>query len=56
MTPIGDIIDALLADTTLGGTCLRSWTHEGAPGETNYANKLYYGGEIGIRAIKEYSK
>ena len=55
MKPLGAIVDAIFADPTLGGTCLVAWSHEGSPGEVNFLNKLYSGGLIGIRAIKEYS-
>lgn len=54
MGPIGDIIDAVFADQTLGGTCLEAYPHEGGPGEITLNNKLYYGGSVGIRALKGY--
>ena len=52
--PIADIVDAIFADQTLGGTCLKAWPHEGGPGEITVENKLYYGGKVGIRALKGY--
>ena len=55
LEPIGEIVDAIMADSTLGGTCLHAWVSAVAPGETTFQNKLYYGGAIDIRVIKEYS-
>ncbi len=55
LTPIGDIVDAIMAGPTLGGTCMRAWPNAGGPGDINFQNKLYYGGSIDIRTIKEYS-
>ena len=52
--PIADIVDAIFADQTLGGTCLIAWPHEGGPGEITVQNTLYYGGSIGIRTLKGY--
>lgn len=54
ITPIADIVDAIFADQTLGGTCLIAWPHEGGPGEITVMNTLYYGGSVGIRALKGY--
>lgn len=55
LDPISDIVDAIIADPTLGGTCLHAWPYAGGPGDINFQNKLYYGGSIDIRTIKEYS-
>lgn len=52
--PISDIVDAIYADQTLGGTCLVAWPHEGGPGQITVQNTIYYGGSIGIRALKAY--
>ena len=52
--PIADIVDAIFADQTLGGTCIEAYPHEGGPGEITVQNKLYYGGKVGIRALKGY--
>jgi len=52
--PISDIVDAIFADQTLGGTCDLAWPNAGGPGEVTLNNKLYYGGSIDIRTIKEY--
>ena len=54
ISPIGDIVDAIFADQTLGGTCLIAYPSEGGPGEVTMSNKLYYGGSIGVRALKGY--
>ena len=55
LNPISDIVDAIMADQTLGGTCLKAWPNAGGPGDINFQNKLYYGGSIDIRTIREYS-
>ena len=54
ISPISDIVDAIFADQTLGGTCALAWPIEGGPGDINFNNKLYYGGSIDIRTISEY--
>jgi len=54
ITPISDIVDAIFADQTLGGTCGMAWPNRGGPGDIRFNNKLYYGGSIDIRTISEY--
>jgi len=54
ISPIRDIIDAIFADQTLGATCLIAYPNKGGPGEVTVSNKLYYGGSIGVRALKGY--
>ena len=51
---IGEIIDAIFADQTLGGSCLEAYPNSGGPGEVTFQNTLYYGGTIGIRALRGY--
>ena len=51
---MGDVVDALLADRTLGGTCFDSTPTGFSPGEIKFKEKVYYGGVVRWEAIAHY--
>jgi hypothetical protein len=50
-TPLGGIVDAILADRTLNGAVSDVYPTRFAPGEVHVGNKLYDGGLIRFRAL-----
>ena len=52
---MGDVMDALLADRTLGGVCFDSTPTGFAPGEVKFKDKMYYGGVVRWEAIMHYA-
>jgi hypothetical protein len=53
--PLGDIVDAIFADVTLGGTASDAAVTLFAPGEASVRNALYYGGIVGFKATIVYT-
>jgi len=47
---MGDVVDAVLADRTLGGACKDVYPTGFAPGEIKFKDKLFYGGVVRFRA------
>ncbi len=47
---MGDVIDAILADRTLGGKCADCLPTAFIPGEIKFTEASYYGGEIRFEA------
>jgi len=52
---MGDVVDALLADRTLGGAVKDVKPVTFTPGEIRFTEKLYYGGLVGFEALLFYS-
>jgi len=52
---MGDVVDALLADRSLGGVCFDSTPTGFAPGEVKFKEKVYFGGVVGWEAIVHYA-
>jgi len=48
---MADVVDAVLADRTLGGKAADCIPVSFAPGEIKFENKLFYGGETRFQAI-----
>lgn len=48
---MADVVDAVLADRTLGGKVTDIIPTNFAPGEIKFENKLFYGGEIRFQGI-----
>ena len=48
---MADIVDAVLADRTLGGKAADVIPMSFAPGEIKFENKLFYGGEIRFQSV-----
>lgn len=55
ITVMADVIDAVLADRTLGGKVSDCIPTSFAPGEIKFENKLFYGGEIRFQGVFYYS-
>jgi len=51
---MADVIDAVLADRTLGGKVADCIPTNFAPGEIKFENKLFYGGEIRFQGVIFY--
>ncbi len=51
---MADVVDAVLADRTLGGKAADVIPTSFAPGEIKFENKLFYGGEIRFQATVYY--
>ncbi len=51
---MADVVDAVLADRTLGGKVADCIPLSFAPGEIKFENKLFYGGEVRFQAILYY--
>ena len=47
---MGDVVDAVLADRTLGGAAEDCVLTGSAPGEVKFRDKLFYGGVVRFRA------
>ncbi len=47
---MGDVVDAILADRTLGGVCQDCILTGFAPGEIKFKDKLFFGGVVRFRA------
>ena len=52
---MGDVFDALVADTRLSGTVLDAWPTFFAPGEAYVKDRLYYGGIIRYQALMHFT-
>ena len=52
---MADVVDAVLADRTLGGKAADVIPTSFAPGEIKFENKLFYGGEIRFQGVIYYS-
>ena len=48
---MADVVDAVLADRTLGGKAADVIPTSFAPGEIKFENKLFYGGEIRFQSV-----
>lgn len=51
ITVMAEVVDAVLADRTLGGKVSDVIPTSFAPGEIKFENKLFYGGEIRFQGI-----
>ena len=51
---MGDVVDALLADRTLGGVVFDSTPSGFAPGEVKFKEKTFYGGVVRWEAVLHY--
>ena len=51
---MGDVVDALLADRTLGGAVFDCSPTGFAPGEVKFKEKVFYGGVVRWEAIVHY--
>ncbi len=56
ITVMADVVDAVLADRTLGGKVVDVIPTSFAPGEIKFENKLFYGGEIRFEALLFHSQ
>ena len=56
ITVMADVVDAILADRTLGGKVADIVPTSFAPGEIKFENKLFYGGEIRFQGIVYHSQ
>ena len=52
---MGDVVDALLADRSLGGACFDSTPTGFSPGEVKFKEKVYFGGVVRWEAIMHYA-
>jgi len=53
---MADVVDAVLADRTLGGKAADVIPTSFAPGEIKFENKLFYGGEIRFEGLLYHSQ
>ena len=51
---MGDVVDALLADRTLGGSAFDCIPTGFIPGEVKFKEASYYGGEVRFEALVHY--
>lgn len=51
---MGDVVDAILADRTLGGVAFDCVPMGFAPGEIKFKDKLFYGGVVRFEAVVHY--
>ena len=52
---MGDVVDALLADRSLGGACFDLTPTGFAPGEIKFKEKVFFGGVVRWEAIVQYA-
>ena len=52
---MGDVVDALLADRTLGGACFDLTPTGFSPGEIKFKEKTYFGGVVRWEAVLHYA-
>ena len=52
---MGDVMDALLADRTLGNNVKALYPTRFTPGEIRFQNRIYYGGLLSFEALKLWS-
>ena len=52
---MGDVVDALLADRTVGGTCFDLTPTGFSPGEVKFHDKVFYGGVVRWEASLHYA-
>ena len=55
LDPLGDVVDAILADRTLNGTVKDVIPTLFSPGEITFQNRLYYGGLARFSALMFYT-
>ena len=55
LDPLGDVVDAILADRTLNGTIKDVIPTLFSPGEVTFQNRLYYGGLARFSALMFYT-
>jgi len=55
LDPLGDVVDAILADRTLNGTVKDVIPTLFSPGEVTFQNRLYYGGLARFSALMFYA-
>jgi len=55
LDPLGDVLDAILADRTLNGTVKDVIPTLFSPGEITFQNRLYYGGLARFSALMFYT-
>ena len=55
LDPLGDVVDAILADRTLNGTVKDVIPTLFSPGEVTFQNRLYYGGLARFSALMFYT-
>ena len=51
---MGDAVDAVIADRTLGGAARDVYPTGFAPGEIKFQDKLFYGGVVHFQAVLEH--
>jgi hypothetical protein len=51
IAPMGDVVDAVLADRTLGGKVKDCYPVGFAPGEIKFQDKLLFGGVVRFKAV-----
>ena len=47
---LADVVDAILADRSLGGSVMDVWPTSFGPGEIKFNNRLFYGGDVHFAA------
>jgi len=55
ISPMSDVVDAVLADRTLNGKVKDCMPTSFEPGEIKMFNRLYYGGLIRFKALLHYT-
>ena len=51
---LSDVVDALLADRSIGDTVLDILSTDFTPGEVHIINRVYYGGTVDFAVLVEY--
>ncbi len=51
VSPMGDVLDALVADSTSNSTVKDLWPTRFSPAEIRFTDKLYYGGVVSFQAL-----
>ncbi len=51
---MGDVVDAVLADRSLGGVCFDCYPTGFGPGEIRFQDKLLFGGVVRFEAVVHY--
>ena len=53
--PMGDVVDAIIADPSLGGVCRFVYPTSFSPGEIKFKEKILYGGQVSFSAFKSFT-
>jgi hypothetical protein len=55
ISPMGEVLDAIVADNNLSSSVVDVWPSMFTPGEAYVKKRLYFGGVIGFQALMDFT-